>query len=213
MNPKNNSSGAMRFTRVALAALCAGTLLGACAPLMVGSIVGGAFMAADRRSAANQIADQTVELRAPRAAGEATGDRGHYNFTSYNRVLLVTGEAATEADRAAVVQAVGRVPDVASVVNELGVMEASSIKGRSSDTVITGRVKAALLDAKDLHANAFKVVTERGVVYLLGRVTEREAARAADVARAVPSVIKVVRVFEILTEAELAGLLPKPAPN
>jgi osmotically-inducible protein OsmY len=213
MNSKKQTCGAMRVSRTALVVLCASTVLGACAPIMVGGFVGGAFMASDRRSAANQLADQTIELRAPRAAGEATGDRGHYNFTSYNRVLLITGEAATEADRMAVAQAVGRVADVASVANELGVMEATSIKGRSSDTVITGRVKTALLEAKDLHANAFKVVTERGTVYLMGRVTEREAVRGADLARAVPGVMKVVRVFEILTEAELAGIQPKAEPK
>ncbi|MDD2810968.1 BON domain-containing protein, partial [Rhodoferax sp.] len=83
---------------------------------------------------------------------------------------------------------------------------------RSSDTLVTGKVKAGLVDAKDLYANAFKVVTERGTTYLLGRVTQREADRATDIARAVSGVQKVVRVFEIISEDELRNLLPQPAP-
>ena len=93
-----------------------------------------------------------------------------------------------------------------SVVNELGVTGISSLTSRSNDTFLTGKVKASLVDAKDILANAFKVVTERGTVYLMGRVSEREATRASDVARSVTGVQKVVRVFEILTEAELAEL-------
>jgi hypothetical protein len=85
-------------------------------------------------------------------------------------------------------------------------MGASSVASRSNDTLITTRVKAAYVDAKDVQVNAIKVLTERGVVYLMGRVTEREAARASDLARAVPGVLKVVRVFEIISEAELAAL-------
>lgn len=202
-----------RPARAALLALAAATLLGACAPLVVGgAMVGSALMVTDRRTSGAQIEDQAIELKATNRLRDAVGERGHFNITSYNRAVLITGEAATEADRTAVEQAVGKVENLRSVLNETAVMGNSSLTSRSSDTFISGRVKAAFVDAKDMHANAFKVVTERGVVYLMGRVTEREATRATDIARGIPGVLKVVRVFEILTEAELADLQRKGEP-
>ncbi len=130
-------------------------------------------------------------------------------MTSFNRTVLITGEAATEADKAAIEQAVQRVENVRSTVNELAVTIPSSLSTRSNDSLLTGKVKATFIDAKDLQVNAFKVVTERGNVYLMGRVTEREATRASDLARTVSGVQKVVRVFEIVTDAELAEIAPK----
>jgi osmotically-inducible protein OsmY len=201
-------------TRLALVAVAAGSLLGACAPLMVGgAVVGGALMVTDRRTSGAQVEDQAIELKAGTRLREAVGERGHFNVTSYNRAALLTGEAATDDDRKTAEQTIARMENVRSVLNELEVMGNSSLTSRSSDTFISGRVKAAFVDAKDVQANVFKVVTERGVVYLMGRVTEREAARAVEVARGIPGVLKVVRVFEILTEAELADLQPKPAPK
>lgn len=214
MTPSNHFSNRVAGpARWALVALAAATLLGACAPLVVGgAMVGGALMVTDRRTSGAQVEDQAIELKAANRVREAVGDRGHFNITSYNRAVLITGEAATEADRTAVEQAVGKVENLRSVLNETAVMGSSSLTSRSSDTIISGRVKAAFVDAKDMHANAFKVVTERGVVYLMGRVTEREATRATDIARGIPGVLKVVRVFEILTEAELADLQRKTEP-
>jgi len=194
-------------------AMAAAAGLSACAPLVVGGAVVGGMMVTDRRSTGNQVEDQSIELKAPGRVSDAIGKNAHVNLTSYNRVVLATGEVPTEAERVAVEQAVMRVEGVRSVVNEVAVMGNSSYTARSSDSIITGRVKAALLDAKDMQSNSIKVVTERGVVYLMGRVTEREAARAADIARGQAGVLKVVRVFELLTEAELAGLQPKPAPQ
>ncbi len=206
------SRPALRAARLGLTALAAATLLGACAPLVVGgAMVGGALMVSDRRTSGAQIEDEAIELKAANRIREVLGDRGHISITSYNRSVLMSGEAPSDADRTAAEQAVSRVEAVRSVLNEVAVMGNSSLTSRSSDSIISGRVKAAYVDAKDMQANAIKVVTERGVVYLLGRVTEREAVRAADIARAQPGVLKVVRVFEILTEAELADLLPKPA--
>jgi osmotically-inducible protein OsmY len=179
----------------------------ACAPLLVGgAMVGGALMVSDRRTAGTQVEDQSIELKAAARIRQAVGDRGHINVTSYNRSVLITGEAATEADKAAIEQGVRAVENVRSVLNELAVMGASSMTSRSNDTLVSTRVKAAFVDAKDVQANAVKVVAERGVVYLMGRVTEREAARAAEVARAVNGVLKVVRVFDLITEAELAAM-------
>jgi osmotically-inducible protein OsmY len=120
--------------------------------------------------------------------------------------VLLTGEAPDAATRTAVEQAISRIEGVRSVVNELAVMGKTTLTARSNDAVLSARVKAGFIDAKDLQANVVKVTTERGVVHLMGRVTEREAARAVEVARSVPGVQKVVRVFEILTDAQLADL-------
>ncbi len=190
-------------TLVALAALT----LGGCAALVVGgAVLGTALMVTDRRTTGVQIEDQSIELKAATRIREAVGDRGHISVVSYNRMVLLTGEVASEADRAAIEQTVSRIENVRSTVNELAVMGSSSMTARSNDTILTSKVKASFLDAKDLHANAIKVVTERATVYLMGRVSEREAVRATDLARGVSGVQKVVRVFEILTDAELAAL-------
>ncbi|KNZ31241.1 MAG: transporter [Methylibium sp. NZG] len=184
-----------------------GAALSGCAALLVGgAFVGGALVVTDRRSPGTQIDDQAIEIRAGSRARELLGDRGHVNTTSYNRMVLLTGEVATEGDKATVEQAVSRIENVRTVFNELAVTGISSLNSRSADALLTSKVKASLVDAKDILANVFKVVTERGTVYLMGRVTEREATRATEVAQRVPGVLKVVRVFDILTEAELAEL-------
>lgn len=195
-----------------LTALAASTLLGACAPLLIGgAMIGGSMLVTDRRTSGTQLEDEGIELKAARRANESIGERGHINLTSYNRLVLITGEVPTEADKAAVELAVARVENVRSVVNELAIGSASSIGTRSKDTLLTSKVKASMVDAKDVLTNAYKVVTERSVVYLMGRVSEREAGRATDIARGVSGVTKVVRVFEIVSEAELAEALAKPA--
>jgi osmotically-inducible protein OsmY len=180
--------------------------LGGCAALVVGGAVGTAFVVTDRRSSGTQVEDQAIELKAVTRIREAVGERGHVNITSYNRIVLLTGEVASDADRTAIEQAVAKIENVRSVVNELAAMGSSSLTARSNDTILTSKVKASHVDAKDLQANAIKVVTERGSVFLMGRVTEREATRATELARGVSGVQKVVRVFEILSEAELAAL-------
>lgn len=192
------------------AALAATTLFSGCAGLLLGgAVVGGSLMVVDRRTSGTQVEDQSIELKALTRVREAIGDRGHVNTTSYNRMVLLTGEVASDADKAAVEQSVARIENIKSLVNELTVAGASSLTSRSNDTILTSKVKASIVDAKDLQVQAVKVVTERGVVYLMGRVTEREATRATDIARGVSGVQKVVRVFEVVTEAELADLVPK----
>jgi osmotically-inducible protein OsmY len=202
----------MRNRRTALLAtlVAASSLLGACAPLLLGgAMLGGTMMVTDRRTSGTQVEDQTIELKAMNRVRDAIGDRGHVSVTSYNRIVLVTGEVPSDADKAAVEQAVQRVENLRSTVNELGVIGTASLTSRSNDAILSSKVKASFIDAKDLSANAFKVTTERGVVYLMGRVTEREANRAVEIARGVGGVQKVVRLFEIITEAELADLAPK----
>lgn len=218
MNPQTPKSFTLNITtgtsaRAALVALAAVTLLGACAPLVVGgAMVGSALMVTDRRTSGAQVEDQAIELKASNRIREAVGERGHFNVTSYNRAVLITGEAATDADRTAIEQTVGRIENLRSVLNETAVMGSSSLTARSNDSLLTTRVKATMVEAKDIQANAFKVVTERGVVYLMGRVSEREAGRAVEIARGIPGVLKVVRVFEVLSEAELADLNRRAQP-
>ncbi len=200
------SSGAMRAARIATLALAAAATLGGCAAVAIGGAVGAALVVTDRRTAGVQLEDQNVELKSLTRIREVVGERGHINVTSFNRMALITGEVPTEADRVAVEQAIAKIENVRSTVNDLAVMGSTSLAARSNDAILTSKVKATYVDAKDVQANAVKVVTERGTVYLLGRVTEREASRAAELARGISGVQKVVRVFEILTDQELATL-------
>lgn len=195
-------------------ALVAATTLSACAPLIIGgAVVGGAMSATDRRTTGVQIEDQAIEFKAGKRVRELMPDRGHINATSFNQHVLITGEVPTEADKAAVVGSISKIENVRSVVDEVAVMAPSSVGSRSNDSLLTTKVKATLVDSKDLLANAFKVVTERGTVYLMGRVSDREANRAAEVARSVSGVQKVVKVFDVVSEAELAGITEKSAPK
>ena len=197
-----------RLVLAACAAMLMTSALTACIPLVAGGMASGALLATDRRTSGAQLEDEGIELRALNRIRSTIGDRVHVNLTSYNRQVLLTGEVPSAQDKAAIEQIVSRVENVSGVVNDLEVMSATTLSQRSSDTLVTARVKAALIDARDLQFNAFKVVTERGVVYLMGRVTQREADRATAVARSTTDVRKVVRVFEILSEAELARLQP-----
>jgi osmotically-inducible protein OsmY len=187
------------------AALAAG--LSACVPLVVGgaAVVGAGMVATDRRSSGAQIDDQGIELRASARVREIANDQMYVSVTSYNRQVLLTGAVGSDSDRRRVEDVVRRVDNVRSVVNELTIGAPSTFQERSSDTLVAGKIKASLLDAKDIFANSFKVVVERGTVYLMGLATRRETDRATDIARGVSGVQKVVRVVEIVSEAELAG--------
>lgn len=203
-----------RSARTLLCALAAAGALSACAPLLMGgAMVGSSLMVSDRRTTGAQVEDQSIEFKSIKRISDVVGDRDHVNVTSYNRVVLLTGEAASEADKAAIERAVAGIDNVRSVVNELAIGPPSSFGSRSNDAFLTSKVKASMVDAKDIQANSFKVVTERGIVYLMGIVSEREANRATDIARGVSGVQKVVRVFEIVSEADLAATQPRPVPT
>lgn len=198
-----------RLTAVALAAAGLVMALGACAPIVLGgAMVGGGFVATDRRTSGAQLEDEGIELR----ANSRLGDRGHFNVTSYNRQVLLTGEVSSEQAKVQAGEIVSKVENVRAVVNELAVAGTSSLSQRSSDALVTGRVKAVLVDARDISSNAFKIITERGIVYMMGRVTEREANRATELIRGVSGVQRVVRVLELISEEELKQTLPTPAP-
>jgi osmotically-inducible protein OsmY len=209
---KTINSVARRALFTAGGVLIGSHMLSACAPLLVGgAVLGGTLVATDRRTSGAQLEDEGIELRAANRLREAFLERVHINATSYNRQVLLTGEVPSEADKQRAQEIVGRVENVRSIVNELAVLGNATLTSRSSDALVTGRVKASMVDAKDLYANAFKVVTERGTTYLMGRVTQREATRATEIARSTPGVQRVVRVFEIISEEELQRLLPQPA--
>ena len=206
-----NKNSAIKLCATVVCAASLGGMLSACVPLIVGgAAVGGALVATDRRTSGAQLEDEGIELRSIGRINENLGSRVHVNVTSYNRMVLLSGEVPTAQDKQLVEQIVSRVENVRSVANELAVLGASSLTQRSSDALITGKVKAAMVDTKDLFANAFKVVTERGVVYLMGRVTQREADRATEIARSTGGVQKVVRLLEIISEEELQRTLPAP---
>jgi osmotically-inducible protein OsmY len=194
-----------------LALLLGTTLLPGCALLVGGAAVSGVLVATDRRTSGAQLEDQTIELKAASRVGAVSGG-GNVAVTSHNRSALITGQVPSEAARVAVEKEVAGIENVRAVINELAVAGNSSLTQRSSDTIVSAKVRAAFLDAKDLQSNAFSVTTEAGVVYLMGIVTEREASLATDVARAVDGVRKVVRVFEVVSEEALAKLVPQPAP-
>jgi osmotically-inducible protein OsmY len=178
--------------------------LGGCAALVVGGVVAGTVMVAtDRRSSGAQLNDEGIEIRAVNRLKEKFGERGNFNVTSYNGRVLLTGEVAGNSDKLTAEQLVFQVENVKLVVNELTIAgSTSTLRERSNDTLITSRVKTGLIEAKELPSNAFKVVTERGVVYLMGRVTQREADSATEIARGISGVVKVVRSFELISEEE-----------
>jgi osmotically-inducible protein OsmY len=180
---------------------------------MVGGAFVGGMTASDRRTLGAQIEDESIETKAGKRIEENLGERVHVNVTSYNRQVLLTGEVPSEQDKQLVEQVVSRVENVRSIFNELAVLGASTLTQRSSDTLVTGRVKSSLIDSKDLTSSAFKIVTERGTVFLMGRVTLREADRCTEIARTTSGVQKVVRLFEIITEEELLRMQPQPAPG
>jgi osmotically-inducible protein OsmY len=197
-----------------LAAALLATSLAGCAPLILGGAAVGAIMVSDRRTSGAQIDDEAIELRSAARLREALGDRVHISVTSYNRQVLLTGETPTDAMKQQAEQIVSRVDNVRGIVNEIGVMTPTTLPQRSGDVLITGKVRASFVDASDLQANSFKVVTERGTVYLMGRVTAREAERGTSIARQISGVNRVVRIFEVVSpeEARSPGAAPTTAP-
>ena len=196
---------------LALAASLVATLSG-CVPLVVGGAAMSAMVVADRRTSGAQLEDEGIELRGANRLRDTFVDRVHINITSYNRQVLLSGEVPTEAARQQAEDVISRVENVRTIVNELTVASTTTLVGRSTDTLITGKVKASFVDARDLYAGAIKVVTERSTVYLMGRVTQREADRASAIARQIEGVQRVVRIFEVISEEEMrrvqAQLIP-----
>ncbi len=203
-----------KLAAATLAAVTVSTSLTGCFPLLLGgAMVGGTVVYTDRRTSGTQLEDEAIELKASNRIRKELGERARVSVVSYNRLVLLTGVVSGEADRAVVGNLVSSVDNVRSIVNEVTVVSAQPTNTVASDALVTSKVKASLVDSKDIFAQSVKVVTEGGTVYLMGRVTEREANRATEIARGVSGVDKVVRVFEIITEAELANMqAPSPPP-
>jgi len=160
----------------------------------------GAAIATDRRTAGTFVDDELIELKSLRALSESESlwEQSHINVTSYNNIVLLSGEAPTaelKADAAAIVRPIAKVREVH---NEIVVAAPSSLMSRSSDTVVTGKVKSKMLATKEFPSTRVKVVTENGTVFLLGLVTRQEAETATEITRAVGGVQRVIRLFEYL---------------
>ena len=203
-----------KFARLAALVLCI-PLLGGCVGAAVVGAGAGALMIADRRASEIYIANQGLELRASSRISDKFGDKVHVNVTSYNRMMLLTGEVPTAEIKADVEKIATGVADVKSVANELAIAGPSSFGVRSNDSYITSKVKARFIDAGKFSANVVKVVTEAGVVFLLGIVTQAEADAAVEIARTTGGVLKVVRVFEIVSPERAAAMntMSSPAPQ
>ncbi|MCK9379815.1 MAG: BON domain-containing protein [Sulfuritalea sp.] len=202
-----------KMRNLAALALCTPVLAGCFGAAAVG-VGTGALMLTDRRNPETYISDEALEIRALNRITEKYGDNTHVNAVSYNRMVLLTGEAPTAAIKADVEKLAASVPNVKAITNEVAVAGPSTYGGRSNDSYITSKVKARFVDANKFAANHVKVITEAGVVFLLGLVTQAEADAAVEIARTTGGVQKVVRVFEIITpeQARAADNLPPPAP-
>lgn len=201
----NTNPRLSRSARWLAGALCVASLT-ACAPLMVGGALTGAMVAVDRRSSGAQLDDEGIELRASNRLRDEMGNRARVSVTSYNHRVLLTGEAANQAAKAEVEAVLKSMDNVGVIYNELAITNSPSFGDKANDSLLTGRVKAGLVEIKEISTNSFKVVSERGTVYLMGRVTQRESDMATEVARTTKGAERVVRVMEILTPEELARL-------
>ena len=186
--------------RTAIALLLAALPLmqGCTAAVVAGAAVGGIMVASDRRTVGTITEDEGIELKASGRIGERYKDSAHVNVTSYNRMVLLTGEVPDAAARTEVERIARGVENVRGVYNETIVAGTSSFTARSNDSIITSKVKGRFLDAGKFNAVHVKVVTENSVVFLLGLVKKQEAADATELARTTSGVQKVVRVFEYL---------------
>ena len=170
-----------------------------CVPLIAGGAGAAVLAIDDRRSAGAQTEDKEIALRGESRINDRFGDRVHINVTSFNRNVLLTGEAPDAAGKTQIEKIVREIPNVRGVVNEIQIAGTSSYSSRGNDTYITSKVKARFIDeGKGFSANDVKVVTESNVVYLLGLVTRAEAEAAVEIARTTGGVQKVVRVFEYI---------------
>jgi len=200
----------MKFIRkpLAWAALSIGTLVAAqgCIPVIVGGTGMAVAMVSDRRSSGTYVEDEGIEWKAGKWINERLGDKVHANATSFNRKLLITGEAFNEASRDEAGRLAAAVDNVREVVNELRIAPTSTFGARSNDSYISSKVKARFVDQKDFHIQQVKVITEAGTVYLMGLVSRQEGDAATEIARTTNGVQKVVRVFEYISEDEARRL-------
>lgn len=200
-----------RLLRSVLALTLGLSALSGCGLLLVGGAVGGAISITDRRTTGAQTEDAGIELKGSNRISNMFGDTVRIYVNSYNRKVLLTGEVKDAADRLKVENEIKAVENVASVINEIQVVTfLPSFSERSKDVYLTSRVRAQLVGTRDIYSSSFKIETEAGVVYLMGRVSQREGNTAADAVSSVPGVVKVVKVFEYIDEAEVKKYQPAP---
>jgi len=188
----------MRILYLALL-VCAGLpILHGCAAAGVGAVASGASVAHDRRTTGTVIEDQAIELKAIKAiaGNRPLSDQVHINVTSYNKIVLISGEAPTEAMRNQVENLIRPIAEVRLVHNEVAIAAPSSLMTRTSDSLITGRVKAQMLAEDGLDPTRIKVVTENGTVYLMGLVDHATAELATRVTQRISGAQKIVKLFE-----------------
>jgi osmotically-inducible protein OsmY len=178
------------------AALAALLPLGGCELAIIGAATAAYSIAEDRRTSGTQMEDETIQVRAQSRVGDRFGDKAHVNVTSFNRMALITGEAPDDAVRAEIGKMVLAVPNVKSISNEIQLAPPTPRSSRINDEIITTKIKGRLIDTEKVSVAHIKVVTEAGVVFLLGLVTEQEAEQAVDIARTTGGVLKVVKLFE-----------------
>ena len=194
--------------------LIAALLLGAtvlpalqgCFPIVAAGVTTGVLATMDRRSVGTQTEDETIEWKAAARVREKFGDKVHLNFTSYDRKVLLTGEVPSDETKAEVESIVTAVPNVQSAYNEIIVGPISSYVDRSNDSFITTKVKSRSVDNGKFNPVHAKVVTEAGIVFMLGMLTQPEADAAINVARTTSGVKKVINLLEIITPAKAREL-------
>lgn len=195
---------------VALGGMIAVSLQG-CFAVFAGGALATTFAATDRRTLGAQTEDKSIVVKGESRIPDVVAAGSHVNVTAFNRKVLLSGEVADDASKVAAVREAKAISNVDTVFDELQVGPASSFGSRSSDALITSKVLASLVDDKTLYSSAFKITTERGIVYMMGRVTQREGQRAAQIASGVSGVQKVVTLYEYITEDELKEYQRKPA--
>lgn len=211
-----------KLSLAALALLVALPALQGCVEAaLLGTAAAASVMSAhDRRSTGTQTDDETMEWKSNNHVPAQYKNLSHANFTAFNRRILITGEVPSDEAKSMIESEIRKIEGVKEVYNELGIGPATPLSSRSNDSFITSKVKARLVDTNQLSANHIKVLTERGIVYLMGIVNEREAKVAIAVARTTAGVAKVVNVLEVVSEEEtrrldnqVLGARTPPAPS
>lgn len=185
--------------RALFVTLSAATLLQACVPLAVVGVGTGVASTLDRRTYGEQIMDREIESKFNRSFPATLEAKTAVSATSFNRWLLLTGHAIDESSRGEVESLARRTANVREVFNEIAIGYPSSFGNRNNDSFLTTKVKTRLFDSPYISGHHIKVVTESGIVYLMGEVTEGESQAAIEVARNTAGVQKVVSVLEIIS--------------
>jgi len=207
--PKNKHAHRLLLAGFAMAGM---TVLSGCGLLVVGGAATTAVVATDRRTTGEQVEDQAIEMKAAAEMRRLFEDKARVNATSYAGLVLLTGDVPTAQDKEKAGQAVTQVEKVKKVINELRVGDITPVSVRTNDTWLTSKVRSTLINTKDVPSRTITVTTERGIVYLMGKVTSAEGERAGKAAAGVAGVNKVVKLFQIVSPESIAQEPRSPAP-